>query len=37
MNLNYGPEYEDFRKEVQKFCSKYSGINFSDVSKIPLA
>ena len=37
MNLNYGPEYEDFRKEVQKFCSKYSGINFLDVSKIPLA
>ena len=37
MNLNYGPEYEDFRKEVQKFCSKYSGINFSDASKIPLA
>ena len=37
MNLNYGPEYEDFRKEVQTFCSKYSGINFSDASKIPLA
>ena len=37
MNLNYGSEYEDFRKEVQTFCSKYSGINFSDASKIPLA
>ena len=37
MNLNYGSEYEDFRKEVQTFCSKYSGINFLDVSKIPLA
>ena len=37
MNLNYGSEYEDFRKEVQTFCSKYSGINFSDSSKIPLA
>ena len=37
MNLNYGSEYEDFRKEVQTFCSKYSGINFSDASKISLA
>ena len=37
MNLNYGSEYEDFRKEVQTFCSKYLGINFSDASKIPLA
>ena len=37
MNLNYGSEYEDFRKEVQRFCYKYSGINFSDASKIPLA
>ena len=37
MNLNYGSEYEDFREEVQTFCSKYSGINFSDASKIPLA
>ena len=37
MNLNYGSEYEDFRKEVQTFCAKYLGINFSDASKIPLA
>ncbi|MFL2720709.1 MAG: acyl-CoA dehydrogenase family protein [Gammaproteobacteria bacterium] len=37
MNLSYGPEYEDFKKEVQIFCSKYSGINFSDTSKVPLA
>ncbi|MAR94831.1 MAG: acyl-CoA dehydrogenase [Gammaproteobacteria bacterium] len=26
MNLNYGSEYEDFTKEVQKFCKKYSGV-----------
>ena len=26
MNLNYGPEYEDFTKEVQKFCKEYSGV-----------
>ena len=26
MNLNYGPEYKDFRNEVQKFCKKYSGV-----------
>ena len=26
MDLNYGTEYEDFTKEVQKFCKKYSGV-----------
>ena len=26
MNLNYGSEYEDFTKEVQKFCKEYSGV-----------
>ena len=26
MDLNYGPEYQDFTKEVQKFCKKYSGV-----------
>ena len=26
MDLNYGPEYKDFTKEVQKFCKKYSGV-----------
>ena len=30
MDLNYGPEYEDFRKEVKDFCSKYQGLEFSD-------
>ena len=26
MDLNYGPEYNEFRKEVQEFCKKYSGV-----------
>ena len=30
MNLNYGPEYEDFKKEVQKFCKKYSGLTITN-------
>jgi len=30
MDLDYGPEYEDFRKEVKGFCSKYQGLEFSD-------
>ena len=30
MDLDYGPEYEDFRKEVKDFCSKYQGLEFSD-------
>ena len=23
MDLEYGPEYQDFTKEVQSFCKKY--------------
>ena len=30
MDLDYGPEYEEFRKEVKDFCSKYQGLEFSD-------
>ena len=30
MNLDYGPEYEEFRKEVKDFCKKYQGLEFSD-------
>ena len=30
MDLDYGPEYEDFRKEVKDFCRKYQGLEFSD-------
>jgi Acyl-CoA dehydrogenase, N-terminal domain. len=30
MNLNYGPEYEDFTKEVQKFCKEYSGVTITN-------
>ena len=26
MNLDYGKEYEDFQKEVESFCRKYSGV-----------
>jgi len=37
MNLEYGPQYEDYKKEVQAFCKKYKGIQFSDSAKVPLA
>ena len=37
MNLNYGSEYEDFRKEVQEFCKEWKGVNFKDSAKVPLA
>ena len=37
MDLNFGLEYENFTKEVQTFCKKYSGIHFTDSSKVPLA
>ena len=30
MNLDYGPEYEEFRKEIKEFCKKYQGLEFSD-------
>ena len=26
MDLNYGTEYEDFTKDVQKFCKEFSGV-----------
>ena len=25
MDLEYGPEYQDFTKEVESFCKKYKG------------
>ena len=28
MDLNYGAEYNDFRKEVQDFCKEYQGVSF---------
>ena len=37
MNLEYGPQYENYKKEVQAFCNKYKGIQFSDSAKVPLA
>ena len=37
MDLNYGSEYKEFRDTLKKFCKKYSGVHFSDSSKIPLA
>ena len=36
MDLEYGPQYEDYKKEVQAFCDKYKGIQFSDTAKTPL-
>ena len=30
MDLNYGQEYENFRKEVQKFCKEYSGVTITN-------
>ena len=36
MDLDYGKQYEDYRKEVQAFCKKYKGVQFSDLAKIPL-
>ena len=37
MDLNYGPEYDDFRKEVQKFCKKWDGVNFTNAAKVPMS
>ena len=37
MDLNYGPQYEDFKKEVQSFCNQYEDLRFIDSSKSPLA
>ena len=36
MDLEYGPQYEDYKKEVQAFCDEYKGIQFSDTAKVPL-
>ena len=30
MNLNYGPEYKNFKKEVITFCKKWEGVHFVD-------
>ena len=37
MDLNYGPQYEDFKKEVQSFCKEYKDLRFVDSSQSPLA
>ena len=37
MDLNYGSEYKEFTEKLKKFCKKFSGVHFSDSSKIPLA
>ena len=34
MDLNYGAEYEDFRKEVQAFCKEYQGVSFKSDSNV---
>jgi alkylation response protein AidB-like acyl-CoA dehydrogenase len=36
MDLEYGPEYQDFTKEVESFCGKYKGLSFTDGSNNPL-
>ena len=36
MDLEYGPEYQDFTKEVQSFCEKYEELSFTDGSNNPL-
>ena len=36
MNLNYGPEYKNFQKEVITFCKKWEGVHFIDEAKLPL-
>ena len=28
MDLNFGPEYEEFRQEVLDFCKEYEGVSF---------
>ena len=33
MDLNYGPQYEDFKKEVQSFCNEYKDLRFVDSSQ----
>ena len=36
MNLNYGPKYKNFKKEVISFCKKWEGVHFVDEAKSPL-
>jgi|TARA_B110000438_G_scaffold294226_1_gene335313 alkylation response protein AidB-like acyl-CoA dehydrogenase len=36
MDLEYGPEYQEFTKEVQAFCKKYHGLSFKDGLNNPL-
>jgi alkylation response protein AidB-like acyl-CoA dehydrogenase len=36
MNLNYGPGYKNFKKEVITFCKKWEGVHFIDEAKLPL-
>ena len=36
MNLNYGPEYKNFKKEVITFCKEWEGVHFIDEAKLPL-
>ena len=36
MDLEYGPEYQDFSKEVESFCEKYKGLSFTDGSNNPI-
>ena len=36
MNLNYGPEYKNFKKEVLTFCKKWEGVHFIDEAKVPM-
>ena len=36
MDLNFGPEYTKFRKEVNDFCEEYSGV-LLESSKIPMS
>ena len=37
MDLNYGPQYEDFKKEIRSFCNEYKDLRFVDSSQSPLA
>ena len=37
MDLEYGPEYQEFTKEIQAFCKKYNGLSFKDGPKTPFA
>ncbi len=36
MDLDFGPDYQDFTKEVQNFCKKYKNLSFTDKAKSPL-